>query len=236
MGAGVVALIVQQMRARADQIRAVGVSFGEGLAEAMQDGLSRAEIRTQAVEALKQSLEDTGMTMGEFAKIVDKSGLSMDQVVTALVKGGPAYDTLIARLGKVIQHGTRTVSSGKAVATGQSEQAKSAGRLRDVLGRVNDGVQQGIDNAVALADAMDGGRKTADDYRRDLDRVRTSYDRLGKSARKAADDVTEAGERIAAARRRRTGVDTDTGSAGYDWWYYSRRGTPRAHMTDGRRQ
>ena len=232
VGFGVVSLVVQQMRQRADQIRAVGVSFGESLANAMQDGLSRAEIRSEAVEALKQSLEDAGITMGEFAEMAEKSGLSMDQIVGALIKGGPAYDQMIARLGKIIASGTRTVSSGKAVATGQSEQAKAAARLKDVLGRVNDGVQQGIENAIALADAMDGGRKSADDYRRDLDRVRGSYDRLGKAAQRAADDVVAAGKRIGAAR------GPATGSSDYPWWYYTAtpsRGTPRGHMRDGRR-
>lgn len=234
VGAGVVSLIVSNMKARADRIKAIGVQFGESLGNAMADGITRAELRTEVVEALKSSLEETGMTFGQFAKLVTDSGLSMDEVIAALATGGKGMQEVLDVLNRITEAGTHQVKGRQHSVTVLTDEAKAAKGLSDKLKELDESVVQGVDSAVAYADAMDGGRKTAADWRRELDKVRASYGKLGPAANAAADEV------IAAAKRARAGAQfPDTGSASYQWWYYApdsgRRGTPRNHMRDGRR-
>lgn len=238
VGAGAVALIVGQMKARADQIKEVGRAFGEQLAASMQEGLTAANLREATVDALKQSLEDAGMTMGDFGRLAATAGVSIDELVATLMAGGPALDELRAKLDATTAAETRHVKGTQHSVTIVSERGQAASKLVDTLDRVSDATRQGTDSAIAEADALDGARKSTADYRRELERVQ---DRVARTRNSHA-LVDWLNDNSRAAQRARHEIEDLVDAAGKlvdidlsDPFGGPRRRRPRAHMSDGRR-
>lgn len=244
VGAGAVALIVGQMKARADQIKEVGRAFGEQLAASMQDGLTAASLREATVEALKQSLEDAGMTMGDFGRLAATAGISIDELIATLMAGGPALDELRAKLDATTEAETRHVKGSQHSVTVVSERGKAAAALVGTLDRVAAATQQGTDAAIAEADALDGARKNTADYRRELERVQERVGRVRNSAA-LVEWLNENGRAAHRARREIRALieaaedlaDVSIGGAGDLFSGEPNRGarTPRAHTRNGRR-
>ena len=174
VGAGAMALIVSQMRAKAEQIEALGKEMGDSLASALADGISDVEIRETITDSLKTALEDSGTSMGEFGRIAEEAGVSMDEIITGIATGDTQFTALRDRLEDVAgRTRTYTGANGQAI-TVQTEQAKRARALLDVMDRMTPAMRVAGDNAIYEADARDGAAKSAAQYRRELDRARAS--------------------------------------------------------------